>query len=192
MITLSRDWLTEPPSVSVLAAVIQRHRAELPRWQRLRRYFAGRNDKILLRGEACLPHPIARYIALLSSGYLTGQPVRYEAEGQEEALREMRALLSLSASDSVDSELSLNAAVYGKGVERVYTGPDGLPHIAALSPEEAFVVYDDTVAHEPLFGVQLICRQKPDGNPDGVLIEVLTPSACCRFAAPSLTPRSTA
>ena len=73
MITLSREHLTEPPAVSVLAAVIRRHRAELPRYQRLGRYFAGRNDKILLRGEGGLPHPIARYIALLSSGYLTGQ-----------------------------------------------------------------------------------------------------------------------
>ena len=186
MITLSREHLTEPPAVSVLAAAIRRHRAELPRYQRLGRYFAGRNDKILMRGEGGLPHPVARYIALLASGYLTGRPVRYEAEGQDEALSEMKALLALSASDSVDSELSLNAAVYGKGVERLYTGPDGLPHTAALSPEEAFVVYDDTVAHEPLFGVQLICRQKPDGRPDGVLIEVLTPSSCCRYFAPSL------
>ncbi len=188
MITLSGNWLTEPPAVSVLAAVVRRHRAALPRWQRLRRYFAGRNDKILCRaeGEPRLPHPVARYIALLSSGYLTGQPVRLEAEGQEEALREMKAILALSASDSVDSELSLNAAVYGKGVERLYTGPDGLPHTASLSPEEAFVVYDDTVAHEPLFGVQLICRQRPDGSPDGMLLDVLTPEACTRFLAPSL------
>ena len=88
MITLSGNWLTEPPAVSVLAAVVRRHRAEQPRRQRLRRYFAGQNDRILRRGEGSLPHPIARYIALLSSGYLTGQPVRYEAEGQEEALRD--------------------------------------------------------------------------------------------------------
>ena len=186
MITLSREYWTEPPSVSVLAAAVRRHRAEVPRYQRLRRYFAGRNDKILCRGEEGLPHPIARYIALMSSGYLTGRPVRYEAEGQEKALREMEAMLSLSASDSVDSELSLNASVCGKGVERVYTGPDGLPHTAALSPEEAFVVYDDTVAHEPLFGVQLICRQKPDGSLDGVIAEALTATACWRFTAPSL------
>ena len=101
MITLSREYWTEPPSVSVLAAAVRRHRAEVPRYQRLRRYFAGRNDKILCRGEEGLPHPIARYIALMSSGYLTGRPVRYEAEGQEEALKEMEAMLSLSASDSV-------------------------------------------------------------------------------------------
>ena len=134
MITLSREILTGPPAVSMLAAVVRRHRAELPRRQRLRRYFAGQNDRILRRGEGSLPHPIARYIALLSSGYLTGQPVRYEAEGQEEALREMKAILALSASDSVDSELSLNAAVYGKGVERLYTGPDGLPHRVPKKP----------------------------------------------------------
>ena len=191
MITLSREALGEaaaaggPPPLSVLAAVVRRHEQALPRWQRLRRYFEGRNDRILGRGEGetRLPHPIARYIALLSSGYLTGQPVRYEAAGQEEALAALRRLLALSASDSVDSELSLNAAVYGKGVERVYMGPDGLPHIASLSPEEAFVVYDDTVAHAPLFGVQLIRRQTPDGRPDGVLAEVLTPALCCRYRA---------
>ena len=188
MITLSLEELTGPPSLSVLSAVIRRHRAQVPRYQRLGRYFAGQNDGIL-RGrsrETCLPHPIARYIALLSSGYLTGQPVRYEAEGQEAALRELTEILARSAADSVDSELSLNAAVYGKGVERIYTGQDGLPHIASLSPEEAFVVYDDTVAHEPLFGVQLIRRCRPDGTPEGLLAEVLTASACYRFAAPGM------
>ena len=188
MITLSREYLTDPPALSVLSAVISRHRALLPRYQRLARYFAGRNDRILERDRDLprLPHPIARYIALLSSGYLTGRPVRFEAPGQEEALRELQYVLSLSASDSVDSELSLNASVFGKGVERVYLGSDGLPHTASLSPQEAFVVYDDTVAHAPLFGVQLIQGQTPDSRPSRALIEVLTPERCLRYAAPSL------
>ena len=176
MITLSRAAADGFPALRAAAGCIRRHLALLPRYQRLHRYFAGQNDLILQKPGAAvrLPHPIARYIALLSSGYLTGRPIRLEAPDQPRALQELARALSLSASDSVDSELSLNAAVYGKGVERVYVGPDGLPHTVSLSPEEAFVVYDDTVAHRPLFGVCLTQTLSEDGRPGPVRFEVLS------------------
>ena len=179
MITLSRDLLANGVTPELLEACLKRHRALLPGLQRLRAYYEGRNPGILERGQESatrLPHPFARYIALTTAGYLTGRPIRYEAPGQEAALGELRRCFRENAMDSVDAELAVQAAVYGKGVERVYTDRFGRVRSATVSPEEAFVVYDDTVAHEPLFGVCLTRLALPDGTPDGEQAEVLTDS----------------
>ena len=179
MITLNRDCLRDGLTADIVAACLQRHRALLPGLARLRAYYEGRNPGIMERdtGEreaARLPHPFARYIALTASGYLTGRPITYEAPGQEAALDALRASFERNAMDSIDAELAVQAAVYGKGVERVYADRDGRPRSVTLSPEDALVVYDDTVAHAPLFGLCLSRRTRPDGTPDGTMVEALT------------------
>ncbi len=180
MITIRRELIREGISTDVLEACLKRHAAEVPELRKLRAYYEGRNPEILERelpdggGRTRLPHPYGRYIALTSAGYLTGRPIIYEAEGQEAGLAALTAQFRENAMDSVDAELAVQAAVYGKGVERVYTDRQGCVRSVTVSPEEAFVVYDDTVAHEPLFGVCLTALTRADGSPEGVQAEVLT------------------
>ena len=179
MITISRELVRDGVGTDVLTACLKRHDALLPDMQRLRAYYEGRNPAILERadgerGQTRLPHPFGRYIALTAAGYLTGRPIAYEAPGQEAALEALTRSFHQNAMDSVDAELAVQAAVYGKGVERVYTDRLGRTHSVTVSPEEAFVVYDDTVAHEPLFGLCLSPLSSADGTPEGFQLEVLT------------------
>ncbi len=179
MITISRELVRDGIGTDVLTACLKRHDALLPDMQRLRAYYEGRNPAILERadgerGQTRLPHPFGRYIALTAAGYLTGRPIAYEAPGQEAALEALTRSFHQNAMDSVDAELAVQAAVYGKGVERVYTDRLGRTHSVTVSPEEAFVVYDDTVAHEPLFGLCLSPLSRADGTPEGFQLEVLT------------------
>ena len=179
MITISRELVRDGVGTDVLTACLKRHDALLPDMQRLRAYYEGRNPAILERadgerGQTRLPHPFGRYIALTAAGCLTGRPIAYEAPGQEVALEALTRSFHQNAMDSVDAELAVQAAVYGKGVERVYTDRLGRTHSVTVSPEEAFVVYDDTVAHEPLFGLCLSPLSRADGTPEGFQLEVLT------------------
>ena len=180
VITLRRPPAGEAPAPDLIAACLRRRRALAPEYERLRAYYEGRNPTILSRaedeghGSTRLPHPFARYIALTSAGYLTGRPITYEAPGQEAALRRLTDCFHENAMDSVDAEIALQASIYGKGVERVYTDRQGQTRSVAVSPEDALVVYDDTVAHDPLFGLCLTRLTTPDGAPDGSLLEVLT------------------
>ena len=179
MITISRELIRDGISAEVLTACLRRHDALLPELQRLRAYYEGRNPAIMERtdggsGQTRLPHPFARYIALTAAGYLTGRPIAYEAPGQEAALAALTRGFRETAMDSVDAELAVQAAVYGKGVERIWTDRAGRARSVAVSPEEAFVVYDDTVAHEPLFGLCLTPLTRPDGTEEGTQLEALT------------------
>ena len=194
MICMDREAVGPAPGWEALRWALREHRKALGRLERLRAYYEGQNPAILQKERGSgqpnlrLPHPFGRYITLTASGYLTGRPIRYASPGQEEALARLLRRFGRCALDSVDSELSVNASVYGKGVERVYLDEEGAPRSVSLSPLEAFVVYDDTVAHQPLFGVTLIPKAGPDGAGEGTLIEVLTADAVFTWTASGRDP----
>lgn len=100
-----------------------------------------------------LVHDYPGYIVSVSSGYLVGEPVRYTLQDAPEAFVTIQDALDRSDCASVDAELAVDAAVYGKAVELCYADGKAQPRLAQIDPRRSFVVYDDTVAHEPLFGV---------------------------------------
>ncbi len=155
-----------------LSDILTRHAQALPRYARLRSYYLNQND-ILSRTRApglpnhCVPHAFARYIVLVTSGYLVGESVGYKTDDKNrEALDALLSCYRESDIPSVDIENARNAAIYGKGVELV-TVQGGRPKSYALSPENAFVVYSDSIAHEPLLGV---CLCRTDGGEDAQVL----------------------
>ena len=103
-----------------------------------------------------LTHGYPRYIAQVSASYLLGEPARYF--GAEPAATALRALFAAAAADAVDLEIAVQQSVFGRGVSLCYENAAREPMICALNPRNSFVVYDDTVAHTPLFGVRLVER----------------------------------
>ena len=56
----------------------------------------------------------------------------------------------------------------GKGVCIVYVDEQTRPKTATLDPRQAFVVYDDTVAHRPLAGIHFYARVNERGKTNGL------------------------
>lgn len=81
-------------------------------------------------------------------------------DGQEDAFEAVRRAYGEASVESVDAELAMDAAVYGKAVELCYADALARPRVAQMDPRSSFVVYDDTVEHAPLFGVA--CRDLMD------------------------------
>ncbi|NLW21417.1 MAG: phage portal protein [Clostridiales bacterium] len=159
MITIPADSLRQGrPGPEALRMALRQFEAGLPRLNRLARYYEGRHD---IAGRARLPglpntrlaHAFPRYIAQVSAAYLLGEPVRLE--GPEPATGALRALLARAGADSVDAQLALHQAVYGRAVSLCYEDAAGQPRLCALDPRAACVVHDDTVAQVPLFGLCL-------------------------------------
>ena len=172
------------PDAATLDACLREHLARLPRLNRLKRYYDGRNDVLARRREPGLPnnrlaHAFPRYITAMASGYLIGSPVDYQPRDEGDP-RERAAVDALAAAyrqgcvDSVDAELARNASIYGRGVELVYADEHARPRSASLDPASAFVVYDDTVAMAPLFGVYYAPVRRGDGGTDGWRAHVFT------------------
>lgn len=196
MIQRSRAYLDPDglPSGAMLQSALKEHIARLPRLEKLRRYYEGDND-ILRRTRATglpnnrIAHPFGRYIASVTAGYLIGQPAAYTmGDGApSETLDAIVDLYARGSVESVDMENAHNAAVYGRGIEYVHVDADATPHSTALSPADAFVVYEDTYDMTPLFGVYMAPKLKETGGTDGFRVWVMTDRLIVEYYAKDLT-----
>lgn len=175
MIIRPREYLGPDglPSDVMLRSVVQEHDRDTARLRKLRDYYGGKTPITERRRGAGLPnnrlaHPMARYIVNITSGYLAGEPVGYSTSDEDtttlDAVLEGYKRVSMS---SVDVENARNAAIYGKGVEYVHVDDELVIHASALSPIDAFVVYDDTHESKPLFGVYKVPKLDERGSYDG-------------------------
>lgn len=192
MIVRPERILEDGLNARTVGACVQEFLSGAERLARLRAYYEGRNPIDGRTRAAGLPnnrlaHGFPRYICMVASGYLIGKPVAYEAEeGQRAALESVMKEYERCAMDSVDVELAAKASAYGRAVERVFADGYARPRTAALEPERAFVVYDDTAEHRPLFGVDLKPRLRADGAEEGWIVEVCTGDEVLRFRSRGL------
>ena len=177
---------------TVTGAIAEFLRDTRPRLDRLGRAYEGRGPITRRTRSPGLPnnrlvHAFPRYIVTMASGYLVGKPVTYDDKEQAEAVGALREAYAACDMDSVDAELATDASIYGRGVCICYADENGHPRAATLSPRCAFVVYDDTVEHRPLFGVHWFDRYDAAGKRCGVTVHAHTDSEELTLGGRSLT-----
>ncbi len=158
MITMDKERLIYgEPTAELVKEAMERFEPVRERLNGLRAYYDGEHP-ICGRGRQRgapnfrLRHDFPSYIVAMTSGYLVGEPIQYTApEGED--MTALRESLRLSAAPSVDSELAADAAIYGLGVELYYSDENAMPRFSEVDARNAFVVYDSSVEHRPLFGV---------------------------------------
>ena len=179
------------PDGGLLAGCLRQQLAGAGRLARLYAYYRGEHDiQGRVRGAGLpnlrLAHAYPRYISTMASGYLIGDPVRYEAPGQEEALAALLRAYGGCAIDSVDAELARAASICGKGVELLYADERARPCAACLDARSAFVIYDDSVENRPLLGMSYMPVRLTDGQLAGYRVQVYTDSSVLTYRETSL------
>ena len=178
------------PDSDMVESCIREHLSGLNRLEKLRAYYDGKHSIASRVRSAGLPnlrmtHAFPRYISTMASGYLIGNPVRYESPEIEE-LENLMLEFRRSAIDSVDAELARNASIYGKAVELIYADEVARPCSTALDPRDAFVVYDDSVEQSPMMGVYLMPWRMCDGRLKGYFVHIYTAGHILRYRVKSL------
>lgn len=199
MISIDKNLLLPDgrPNIVLLEAVRKAHEETGKRLEGLRDVYNRKHDianRTRLRGlpNNKLAHDLPGYIVTMSAGYLVGNPVSYAPKkGEETAFDQIKDALKAAISDNVDAELAVDAAVCGKGVEICYADEQARPKIAQVDPVKAFVVYDDTVEHNPLFGVTANDILGEDLKIKGERITVYTANEAIRYETSGVggTPR---
>lgn len=181
MIVRNRAYLDErgAPSLQLLQSVCAEHQRELPRLKRLGDYYNVKHAIDSRQRSAGLPNTriandLPGYIVRITSGYLVGQPVSYADRRQQQAIDALLDTYKRSNADSLDAEVAVDAAVYGRGVVICYANAQAQPRMAQLDPKAAFVVYDDTVEHAPMFGVHIVPEYDEMGLQANVTVTVYT------------------
>ncbi len=183
MFTISRD--REITLRLAVKFIRNHHDKAVPRLEKLKSYYDGHHSICgrvkapdLANNRIVINH--ASYIANIASGYLAGTPASYKSAADD--ITPVTDILKRADSSTQDSDLALDGSVYGRSFELVYMSSDKKPEpkLAKIDPRFAFVVYDDTVLHEPVFGVTYYPTFDDNGNCDGY--------SCSLYTADDITP----
>lgn len=193
-ITLDKELMLDGiPTPEILEYCIKQHQGTLARLNKLSDYYDGKQD-ISNRtfGNPNIPnHKIvanhAKYIVDIATGFLVGNPIAYSGSQVDKILDEYSRMDIISH----DTELEKDLSVFGIGYELMYLAPvdegDTEIRIKSIDPRGIFVVTDDTVDKNPLFGVHYQQRFKLDGSLNYYLINVYTEDKIYTYHAKGLS-----
>ena len=193
-ITLDKELMQDGiPTPEILEYCIKQHQGTLARLNKLSDYYDGKQD-ISNRtfGNPNIPnHKIvanhAKYIVDIATGFLVGNPIAYSGSQVDKILDEYSRMDIISH----DTELEKGLSVFGIGYELMYLAPvnegDTEIRIKSIDPRGIFVVTDDTVDKNPLFGVHYQQRFKLDGSLNYYLINVYTEDKIFTYHAKGLS-----
>lgn len=185
MITRDKSMVLDRDSIN---DCVKQFDLEASRLAKLHEYYTGRSAITERMRTTGLPnnrlmHGYPAYIATMTSGYLIGDPVQYGVdEGQEQALAALQDAYNAADVGSVDAEIALNQAIYGRGVELVYADSQARPRTTAIDPQNAFVVYSNDAEGLPLFGVYRLVEVNSKGEANVTRYTVYTPEEAIEYA----------
>lgn len=131
--------------------LILKHRKCVQRLEKLEKYYAGKHKILEESRENKLVCNHAKDIADTASSYFIGNPVTYKSKDDITALTDA---LEASGADEADGDNGLDLSIYGRAYEYIYTKEDDTElEIKNLSPKNSFMVYDDSIEANELFGV---------------------------------------
>lgn len=117
----------------------------------------------------------AKYIVDTMNGFFIGIPIKVGCDDQKIA-EYVEYLDQYNDQDDNNAELSKLCSIYGKGYEMYYVDDRGEIGITYLSPEDAFMVYDDSILERPRY----FCRVYKDAD-DTICVSV-SDSRIVRYA----------
>lgn len=146
-------------TVEVVDKFIKLHQAELPRYNRLKKLYESKSpildqeDKDSFKPDNRLVVNYAKYITDTFNGYFIGIPIKvsHDDTGVNERVDNF---LTLNDMDDNQAELSKITSIYGHGFELLYQNEFSETCCIYNNPLDMFIVYDDTIAQKPLFGVR--------------------------------------
>lgn len=157
--TLPREnWDETNPDKQAIRTLIVKHRREAARLKKLMKYYEGQH-KILTesnrKNKLVCNH--AKDISDTASAYFIGNPISYKSEADIKSLMDA---LETAGADEADGDNGLDLSVYGRSYEYIYPmeGETDLT-IKNLSPENTFMVYDDSIEQKELFAVYYYARK---------------------------------
>lgn len=163
ILTYDRERIDALGSRDVMK-LIGRHLAEqVPEYQRNMAYYMG--EQAILnkeRAENDAPNNQvvcnhAKDIADTASSYFLGTPLTYKkkhADASDESFNSLLDALDAATTDDDDQENALMLSICGKTYEYIYIA-EGESELREkpIDPQNAFIVYDQSIEHTPLFGV---------------------------------------
>lgn len=163
----------------MVAQLISKHRSVVvPQLEKNKQYYDGKHqitEKTRKKADAPNQKTVcnhAKDISDTASGYFMGNPITFSVPNKQDITPLLDAF-EYACVDDVDQDNALLISIYGKAYDYTYAGEDEAElKVRTLNPENTFIVYDDTIEHNELFGVYYYL-QKDDVNNTSSYIAII-------------------
>lgn len=165
MLTYDREAMDGLDSVAISKLITKHETEQVPGFQNNMAYYLGQHEILESdRGDAPNAQPVcnhAKDIADTAAGYFMGSPISYRLTGdivmdtrKQEAFARLMQEMERATVDDDDQENALMLAIEGKTFEYIFAA-EGEPFLQEkpIDPQNAFLVYDQSIEHRELFGV---------------------------------------
>lgn len=156
LMTFPKD---EPITNEVVTKFMEKHKLEVARYEHLKNMYRGimaiddEPTKDPWKPDNRLAVNFTKYIVDTFTGYFNGIPVK-KSHSDKEILSKLQEFDNLNDMEDEESELAKMACIYGRAFELLYQDEETQTNVIYNSPENMFMVYDDTIKQEPLFAVR--------------------------------------
>lgn len=173
---MPRDaWDESNPDKRAIYTLIMKHRREAEKLRILMRYYRGEHKILSENRKNKLVCNHAKDISDTASAYFIGNPISYKSDTD---IADLTDLLEAAGADETDGDNGLDLSIYGRCYEYIYPKEDKtILAVKNLSPENTFMVYDDTIEQGELFAVYYYVRKDDTDRRDIIYVAtVLTPN----------------
>lgn len=147
-------------TLPILAEFLDKHRLEVSqRYSKLKAAYESdhdilhQKDKPPYKPDNRIVVNFPKYIVDTMNGFFIGNPVKTTAE--DNAVAEFVEYIDqYNDQDDNNAELSKIMSIYGKGYEMYYVDEASELCITYLTPEESFMIFDESIIERPLFFVR--------------------------------------
>lgn len=173
--TIPRERFDElNPDKQMIRQLISKHISIVHRLHKNMAYYKGEH-KILsdTERENKLVCNHAKDISDTASSYFIGNPVAYKSQSDITALTDM---MEAAGVDETDGDNGLDLSIYGLAYEYIYAKEE-MSELASknISAERTFMVKDDTIEENELFGVYYYIRKDDSNyNPEHYMATIVT------------------
>lgn len=163
----------------LVVKLIREHEKQLPRFKKLKKYYLGEHDILSKKRSKNKPNykPVcnhAKDIADTSTGYFMGNTISY-SNSEDTDIDELLIAFDNAEVDESDHDNALDMAIYGVAYEYVYAREnENILDIKSLEVENTFIVYDDSIEQQPLFGVYYFKRKENKADTETYQAVIMT------------------
>ena len=163
----------------LVVKLIREHEKQIPRFKKLKKYYLGEHDILSKQRAKNKPNykPVcnhAKDIADTSTGYFMGNTISY-SNSEDTDIDELLIAFDNAEVDESDHDNALDMAIYGVAYEYVYAREnENILDIKSLEVENTFIVYDDSIEQQPLFGVYYFKRKENKADTETYQAVIMT------------------
>lgn len=153
---------------------------QLPRLEKLKRYYDTKNDAITNRTftDTSLPNnkiatSWADYISNITSAYFIGKPVVYNSANTD-MLNEINMIFKYNDEQTKNNTLALNQSIYGIAEELLYIDNGSNTRFAVVDPRQVILIYENTLEENLLYAIRFYSTENVLTNEKTLFVEVYT------------------